>query len=188
MFFIIVRLYMFFKSLITLKNYTIKRACLEYISPATKSFGWNKFWRKEERDWDEDEDYHYTNVTWEMGRIGRPPDCIKNQIMRIEYEYDGKDYECVTTNTEIEWPPKESKDAVFSLPINKVMLLDEHGAPVRDVTDELKPMMGPRKDFHGEDVLVEDLFSWDDYINVEITNALNVSKVVGRMSSCLQLL
>jgi hypothetical protein len=187
MFFLIVRIYMFFKALLNLKNYTIKRACLEYISPAVKSAGWNRFWRKEERDWGEDEDYHYTNVTWDMGRIGKPPENVQNPVLRIEYEYDGKDYECVTNNTEIDWPPKEKDEAVFSLPVTKVMLLDK-GVPVRDVTDEIKPMMGPRKDFHGEDVLVEDLFSWDDYTDVEVTNALNVIKIVSRESSCLQLL
>ena len=179
---------MFFRDLMALRNYTVKCACLEYVSPATASTGWNKFWKKEEGDWDEDESYHCTDVTWDIGRLGKTPDCIKNAVLRIGYAYDGKEYECVTSNTDIIWPPKESEDAVFSVPLTQVMLLDEDGVPVRDVTGKLKPMMGPRKDFHGEDVLVEDLFFFDDYTDIEITNALNIVKIVNRKSSCLQLL
>ena len=188
MFFLFVRIYMFFKALFTLNNYTIKRAYLSYISPATKSAGWNKFWRLQCGSWGENDDYQYTDVTNIISRIGKPPECVKKPFLRIEYEYDGKEYEYVTSNTEIEWPPKEEEGAVFSLPIVKAMLIDKDGSPVRDVTDDLKTMMGPRKDFHKEDVPVEELFDWDDYTDVEIINALNVRKIVSKESSCLQLL
>lgn len=179
---------MFFKSLFLLKNYTVTKAHLEYISPPKKSATWNRFWQFVERRWSGNEEWQYEDVTKCWKSIGEPPSDVKNVILTLEYEHDGKEYECVTKNTNIEWPPNEPKGAQFSMPIVQVMLMDGE-SPVRDVTDELKKKMGPRKDFHGEgDVLVEDLFDWDDYTDVMVTNALKVQKTVSRKSSCLELL
>ena len=188
MFFLIVRIYMFFKYLFVLKNYTVTKAHLEYIAPPKKSAVWNRFWRSEERDWSDKEEWQYADVSGRWKTIGPPPEEVKKVIMTLEYEHEGDKYECVTSNTEIEWPPSEPKGAQFSLPITQVMMMDED-TPVRDVTDELKKKMGPRKDFHGEgEVLVEDLFEWDDYTDVMVTNILKVQKTVSRKSKCLELL
>lgn len=188
MFFLLVRIYMFIKQLFMLKNYTVTKAHLEYISPSKKSAGWNGFWRYVERYWSEEGQPQYEDVTKCWKSIGDPPSGVENALLTLEYEYDGKDYECVTKNMNIKWPPDEPKGAQFSLPITKVMLMDDN-VPVRDVTDELKKKMGPRKDFHGEgDVLVEDLFDWNDYTHVMVTNALKVEKTVHKSSNCLELL
>ena len=179
---------MFIKNLFTLKNYTVTRAYLYYVSPPRPSASWNSFWRLAQRGWSTEEEWQYENVTGIWKRIGTPPDEVKTAILTLEYEHDGKQYECITRNMEIEWPPSEYKEARFSLPITQVMMMDD-GVPVRDVTDELKMKMGPRKDFHGQnDVLVEDLFYWDDYTDISITNVLKAQKTVSRKSSCLELL
>lgn len=179
---------MFFKRLFLLKNYTVTGAHLEYISPPKKSVRWNDFWQSVERRWGEYGGWQYEDVTKYWKIIGEPPTEVKNTILTLEYEHDGNEYEHVTKNLNIKWPPIESQGAQFRLPITQVMLMDDNN-PVRDVTDELKKKMGPRKDFHGDgDVLVEDLFSWDDYTDVMITNILRVQKTVSRKSSCLELL
>lgn len=179
---------MFFKYLFVLKNYTVKKAHLEYISPPKKSALWNDFWRSEERGWSDKKEWKYKDVLSKWRNIGPPPEDVKKVIMTLEYEHEGDNYECVTTNTEIEWPPKEPQEAQFSLPITQVMMMDQD-TPVRDVTKELKKKMGPRKDFHGEvDVLVEDLFDWDDYTDLMVTNIIKVKKIVSRKSKCLELL
>lgn len=179
---------MFFKYLFALKNYTVTKAHLEYIAPSKKSARWNRFWRHEERDWGEESEWRYADVTRCWYRVGPPPEDVENVILTLEYEHEGNTYECVTRNTEIEWPPSEPKEAQFSLAITQVMLMDED-TPVRDVTGELKRKMGPRKDFHGEgDVLVEDLFEWDDYTHVMVTNILKVQKTVSKKAKCLELL
>ena len=188
MFFLIVRIYMFFKYLFALKNYTVTKAHLEYISPPKKSAAWNKFWKSEERDWIDKEEWQYADVsdTWET--ISPLPEEVKKVIMTLEYDYEGNRYECVTSNIDIEWPPSEPKETQFSLPIIQAMMMDDD-IPVRDITEELKRKMGPRKDFHGEgEVLVEDLFEWDDYTDVMVTNILNFQKTVSRKSKCLELL
>ena len=187
MFFLIVRIYMFLKSVFILKDYTVKKAHLEYLSPPRKSASWNRFWQLAERSWGEEEESQYEDVTNFWRKIGTPPSEVKNPVLTLEYEHDGKDYECVTKNMNIEWPPIESKEAQFTLPITQVMMLNDD-VPVRDVTDEFKKKMGPRKNFHGEDVPVEELFEWDDYTDVMITNALRVQRTVSRKASCLELL
>lgn len=187
MFFLLVRIYMFLKSLFTLRDYTVTKAHLVYMSPPKKSSTWNRFWQLAERTWGEKEDWHYEDVTNIWKKIGTPPEDVKNALLTLEYEHDGKDYECVTRNMNIEWPPSEPKEAQFSLPITQVMMMN-NSVPVRDVTDEFKKKMGPRKDFHGEDVPVEDLFDWDDYTDIMFTNALNVQRTVSRKISCLELL
>ena len=179
---------MFIKSLFILKNYTVTKAHLEYVSPPRSSASWNRFWQLVQRDWSSEEEWRYEDVTGIWKRIGSPPDEVKTAILTLEYEHEGKQYECVTRNMGIEWPPSEYKEAQFSLPITQVMMMAD-GVPVRDVTDELKKKMGPRKDFHGEsDVLVEDLFDWNDYTDITITNILKVHKTVSRKASCLELL
>ena len=179
---------MFIKSLLVLKNYTVTKAHLEYVSPPRSSASWNRFWQLAQRGWKTNEQWQYEDVTGIWKKIGTPPDEVKTAILTLEYEHDGKKYECVTRNMEIEWPPSEYKETQFSLPLTQVMMMAD-GVPVRDVTDELKKKMGPRKDFHGEsDVLVEDLFNWNDYTDIVITNILKAQKTVSRKASCLELL
>lgn len=176
---------MFFRELFRLRDYTVTKAYLEYITPKRR---FNTFWKNEENDWGDASYYTCRDVTKTWKQIGTPPEEVKSALLSIEYEYDGTQYECVTKNMNMTWPPIESKDATFTMPISRAMLMDKD-LPVKNVTNELKRKMGPRKDFHNQvDVLVEELFEYDDYTDVMVTNAINRTKKVDRTASCLELL
>ena len=170
-----------------IKNYTIHKAELEYNAPGKASVIYNDFWKHEERYWDFEPSRCYAVVTRCLKSISNVPKEVTDTVLRIQYAYDGREYECVTSDLEKEWPPSES-EARFHMPIKRAMMIDIDGAPVRDVTSDMFKVMGPRKNFHDEDVLVKYLFDWDDYEHVQITDLMNDTKKVSKMSSCLDLL
>lgn len=184
---LIVKVYIFLKTLFTLRDYTICKAYLEYTSPPKKSATWSPFWRREERDWGPDTEYRCVDVKGAFGRLGDTPEGVKDTYLSVEYVYDGKDYVYVTKNLNPPWPPKESMELTFSMPIREAKLFNVDTL-VRDVTDELKQVMGPRKDFHGEDVPVEYLFDWNDYTDIVVVDALGKTKTLDKEASCLGLL
>ena len=182
-----VQVYMFVKSFFELANYSIRKVYLEYDSPPRPATGYSDFWKSEERYWDVEAGKVWTDVTRSFRRLGTTPEGVSNQIFRIKYVYDNKNFTCITRNPLFQWPPTEAEGARFVLPITQAMLMDK-GAPVRDVTKKMVRYMGPRKDFHNEDVKVEDLFLYDDYTHIQIKNALNQTKEISKTSSCLELL
>ena len=185
---IIVRIYMFIKSIIYSPNYSINRVGLEYTAPSKPAAGYSDFWKREEKYWTEEPTEYYADVTKCMNDITPVPSEIKDGYLHVEYNHDGKEYEYVTSNLEAKWPPKEVEGARFSMPIKTVMLLDEDESPVRCATNEIFRFMGPRKDFHGESVPVEKLLEWDDYEYLCVTNILGCCKTIHKSFSCLELL
>jgi hypothetical protein len=178
---------MFLKSIFLVKNYTIHKAELEYTAPGKPSAIYNDFWKSEERYWDLEPSRCYAIVTKCLKSIRKVPKEVSETVLHLKYTYDGKEYECVTTDLEKEWPPIES-EARFRMPIKKAMLMDKDGAPVRDVTSDLLRVMGPRKNFHDEDVTVRYLFDWDDYENICLTDIVNSDRTYHKTTSCLDLL
>ena len=92
----------------------------------------------------------------------------------------------VTRDQEFTWPPEEPP-ATFRTPIISAVLLNKDN-PVHTVTKKLLKAMGPRRDFHGQDVPVEDLFWFDNYTDICIRDIMGVTKTIDRKSSCLQIL
>lgn len=184
---LIVNVYIFLKTLFTLRDYTIRKAYLEYTSPPKKSATWSAFWRREERDWGSGTGCQFVDVKGSFGRLGDTPEGVKDTYLRVDYVYDGKDYVYVSKNPNPHWPPKESMELIFSMPIREAKLFNVD-IPIRDVTDDLKQVMGPRKDFHGEDVPVEYLFEWTDYTDIVVVDAIGRTKTLDKETSCLELL
>lgn len=182
-----VEVYMFVKSFFEMANYSIRKVYLEYDSPPRPAAGYSDFWKSEERYWGEDSEKVWTDVTRTFKKLGPTPEGVSNEIFRIKYVYDNKNFTCVTRNPLFMWPPMETRGARFVMPITNAMLIDDNG-PVRDVTKKIIRYMGPRKDFHGEDVTVEDLFLYDDYTHIQVKNIMNQTNEFSRYASCLELL
>jgi hypothetical protein len=175
---------MYFKNFWYYKDYHVIRAGLEYLAPKKG----NDFWRKEEMGWIDRPSECYTDVTKCFQTLSPTPDGVKDTYLNIDYTHNGKRYRYVTSNLETSWPPNDNEELTFRMATQSIMLLDTNKVPVRDVTHEIERCMGPRKNFHGEDVPVEKLMGWDDYEFVEHKNILGQEKIIHRTSSCLELL
>ena len=175
---------MYFKNFWYYKDYYVLRAGLEYMAPKRRT----DFWRKEELGWIDRPSECYADVTDCFDQLTPVPDGVKDSYLNIDYVHDGKQYRYVTSNLETSWPPEDNQELTFRMATQSITLLDTEKIPVRDVTQEIECCMGPRKNFHGEDVPVEKLMGWDDYEYVELKNIIGQEKVIHRTSSCLELL
>ena len=183
---IFLNLYIFIKSLFSIKNYTVRRVEMTYTSPPKQSADYNDFWKSEERYWGADESRNWTIVTNRIRDLGPTPSGVKDLLFTVKYYYDGKRYKMITRDSEYTWPPKEPA-AQFRVPIKSAVLMNKD-KPVNNVTKKLLKTMGPRRDFHNQDVTVEDLFSFDDYTDIKITNIMETIVILPKTASCLQIL
>ena len=183
---ILVNVYMFFKSLFLPRNHTIRRIAMTYTAPPKQSAEYSDFWKSEERYWDKDESRTWTVITNRFNELGETPEGVKDQVFTVKYFYDGKKYRMITRDPEFAWPPLEPQ-ATFRAPIISAFLVNKD-KPVRDVTKKLLKAMGPRRDFHGQSVPVEDLFVFDDYTDIEVKNLMGVTKIIDKTASSLQIL
>lgn len=183
---IFLNVYMLFKRYITPLNHTIRRIEMSYVSPPKPSAEYSEFWKSEERYWDTIESRNWTVVTNRIHDMGETPEGVKDQVFTVKYYHDGKKYRMVTRDPKFVWPPEEP-EARFRAPIISAFLVNKD-KPARDVTKKLLRIMGPRRDFHGQDVPVEDLFIFDDYTDITVKDIMGVTKTISRTSSCLQIL
>jgi len=72
----------------------------------------------------------------------------------------------------------------FHIPLSSVWIVDHNEKPVRNITEKVKRYAGPRNDFHGEKVPLEDFLYYepeylnDELPNVILTNGIGMKKVV----------
>lgn len=183
---IFLNIYIFLKSLFSIKDYTVSKVEMTYTSPPCPAAAYSDFWKSEERYWDTEESRNWTIVTDRVRNMGETPEGVKDLLFTIKYYYDGKRYRMITRDRDYVWPPKEPS-AHFRVPIRSALLMDKD-KPVMNVTKKLLKVMGPRRDFHNQDVAVEDLFMFTDYSDIRVTDILNNAVVVPKTSSCLRIL
>jgi hypothetical protein len=191
-FFQIVKIYMFLKNLLTLRDYTIMRTTIDYMVDTDGDDGdekLNPFWKKESKYWYGD-DFEWCNAIVpgnDLSIIKPVPSFVKNIIVRKKYHYDGKEYTCITKDVDMKWPPAEPEPC-FRLPIQSVILFDDKDKPVKDITLKIKKYMGPHGDFHGvEDVLMKELLYFTEYSSIKVVNILNSCKDLKPESNLLEL-
>jgi len=182
-----ITVYMFFKSFVATKDYTIRRVEMTYAAPPCPLVKYSDFWRSEARYWDSKEGSHnWTIIPKNADDMGETPDGVEDRVFTVKYYYDGKKYHMVTKDPEYVWPPPEPP-AAFRVPVFSAILASKD-KPVRNVTKKLLKAMGPRRDFHGQDVPIEDLFTFDDYTDIYVKDITGNVKNAHRTTSCLSLL
>lgn len=146
------------------------------------------FWTNESRYWSTYKYKYWVDVTdADKDEVMDTPPYVSDQLFVLSYEVDGKDYRCASRTMDTVWPPKKTRP--FILLITKAVLLDEDDNPVKDVTNTIKKYAGYYGDFHGfDDITIQDIIMYDDYVKMKVTNILGQSKVVDRYSSVLRLL
>jgi hypothetical protein len=151
----------------------------------------DSFWKFEKKYWLNHNipEEHWTDVTRNFKDIPKAPRGVSEVLFRIKYWYRNKQFVCLTTNPHIDLANLKSKEAKFVMPINKVELLDKNGTSIRDVTKKFLKAYGPQSNFHNETShKAYEIFYYNDYTDIKVTNILNQSKIISSTSLLHQFL
>ena len=164
------------------KDYNIIYRSLEYTIDPDKDYTiQSDFWSREEFYWGSKNINHYVDITREDIQSTPLPENITKCSIHTKYYYNNKVYNYLTSDIEFSWPPRDSTDSLF-MPITRAILMNDECKPVRDVTQKIKRYAGPKSNFYGEEVLIRDMFFYDEetmekeYPYLIITDAMGTSK------------
>lgn len=187
----LVNIYYYFISLIRNKNYDILRTSLLYSRCPIEGVEApdNRYWYQEYLYWGKEPDEYFTPINHQgqlNEMVSNIPTDVSNVVVKIVYEWGGKQYKMMTRNMNWEWPPARPKMG-FKIPITRVVLLDAKDHVLCDVTHKLKRYLGPFSTFH-EDCLVRDIFDAAEWTTVQVTNLIGATWDVDAEASIHQLL
>ena len=151
----------------------------------------NRFWLNEQSYllYNNETEEHWADVTDNYLTIGKTPSGIDSILYRIKYRYSNKSYTCLSDNPNIDVSKIKAPAITFKLPLKEVKLLNEDNQVIRDVTKKYKKLLGPDSNFHNYlSPKVYDLFMFNDYKYIQITNILNQSLTVDINSTLDRLL
>jgi hypothetical protein len=175
----------FYKKITTPADYTIISEELEYkIDHDMKYRIEDEFWEKESKDWDGILDEYHCYVTKKPFRHTIVPENVKNLILRVKYYYGGKVYKAITQDINFIPGKIEQDNMIFSIPLSHVWILDHGDKPQIDITEKVKRYAGPRNDFHGQNVPLEEFLYYTrktletQFPKVMLVNSLGMKKVV----------
>jgi hypothetical protein len=175
-----------YKKLITPCDYTIISEELEYkIVHDMKYKIEDEFWEQEARTWKDGilDDYH-SYVTNKPFRNTIVPQNVNNLILRVKYYYDGKVYKAITQDINFIPGKCEQDNMIFSIPLRHAWIVDHDDKPQVDITEKIKRYAGPRNDFHGQKVRLEDFLYYTRktletrFPKIMLTNSLGMKKIV----------
>ena len=157
----------------------------------TEFYTKNKFWLNEKKYlmYDGTPDEHWVDVTNNYLTIGKAPPGVTDILYRIKYRYNKKSYTCLTDDPATDVSKIKAPDMAFKLPLKEVKLLDEDNQVIRDVTKKYMKLLGPNSNFHNYlTPKVYDLFMYNNYKYIQITNIIGQSKTFDINSTLDQLL
>lgn len=174
-----------YKKLTTPSDYTIISEELEYkIDYDMKYRIEDEFWENESKDWDGILDEYHCYVTNKSFRNTIVPENVKNLILRVKYYYGGKVYKAITQDINFIPGKREQDNMIFSIPLSNVWIVDHDDKPQVDITEKVKRYAGPRNDFHGQNVPLEDFLYYTRktletrFPKIMLTNSLGMKKIV----------
>lgn len=186
---VIIWIYDAYKNFVSIPNFKIQHSSMEYFIDNDQTYSIDgPFWESESTKWDGLFDEHYTEFTDMNYRQETTPEHINKVIIRIKYWYNDRLYKYLTYDTKHEWPPKETKGVVFSIPLTSAFLMDTDDKPVKDILGKIKRYAGPRGDFHGEKVKISDMLYYDMetlrtlYPSIKLRNAIGKVKTISTTS------
>lgn len=181
---VIIWIYDTYKNFVSIPNHRILHSSMEYFIDTDKDYSVEgQFWENESKNWDGLFEEHYVEPKDMAYRCEDTPANVNKTIVRIKYWYNDKLYKYLTYNTGHEWPPKESKDIVFNIPLVSANLVDTDDKPVKDVLGKIKRYAGPRGDFHGEKVKISDMLYYDIDTLKTMYPAIKLKNVFGKVKT-----
>jgi hypothetical protein len=173
-----------YRRVTTPRDYEIYREDLEYyVDPTVKYDIDDPFWERESQEW---KSLHalYSDVRGKKYRNTDVPQCVTKLLVRIKYWYHGHKYTFLTEDINFTFPPEHKKGSMmFALPILRATLLDHDDKPVRDVTNKIARVAGPRYNFHDQRIAIRDVLFFDeevlksDFPKIKVTNAIGQSSI-----------
>ena len=181
---VIIWIYDTYKNFVSIPNHRVLHSSMEYFIDTDKHYSTEgQFWKNESKKWDGLFEEHYIESKDMAYRCEDTPANVNKSIIRIKYWYNDKLYKYLTYNTGHEWPPEETKDIVFSIPIVSAHLVDADDKPVKDVLSKIKRYAGPRGDFHGENVKISDMLYYDMDTLKTMYPAIKLRNLFGRIKT-----
>ena len=141
----IIKIIEYIVSYFSVQDYYVHSARIEYC-PDTGSDA-----REED-----DVTYEYRHQEGAKTVMLNKSDRVKDVLFRVTYFYKTKKYILLSRNPDHVFP-RPSPPVSFRVPIKEAFLIDAAGAPVENVTNEIKMYEGPDADFHGETIALRDL-------------------------------
>ena len=182
-------IFFFYKYLTTPRDYSIISEEVEYaVDHDMKYQIEDDFWLNESKDWeDRILDEYYVNATGKNFRHTMIPQNVKWVILRVRYYFNGKPYTAISND--INFRPGESEDNAmhFSIPLSSAWIVDHDDKPMRNITEKVKRYSGPRNDFHGQKVSLENFLYYDTDIlkdrfpKIILTNTLGMKKTLSTL-------
>jgi hypothetical protein len=182
-------IFFLFKYLTTPRDYSIISEEIEYgVDHDMKYQIEDDFWLKESKDWEDGilDEYH-VNVTGKNFRHTMIPQNVKWIILRVRYYFNGKPYTAISND--LNFKPGESEDSAmhFSIPLSSAWIVDHDDKPMRDITEKVKRYSGPRNDFHGQKVSLENFLYYDrdvlrdKFPKIVLANTLGMKKTLSTL-------
>ena len=178
-----------FRKLTTYPDYYITSEEIEYeLERDIKYQVEDKFWEDESKNWDGILDQYHVNVTGKKFRHTSIPQNVKYVILRISYSFNGHIYKAITND--INFKPGEDTDTTmsFNVPLTSAWLVDHDDKPVRDITEKVKRYIGPRGDFHKQNVSLYHFLYYDietleeRFPKIIVKNTLGMKKVISTIN------
>jgi len=151
------------------KDYTIEKVTLVYTQkkkPYKKRPG---IWDREQYYWTPEGSTHYVDYTWYYQNGSWVPD---DTLFRVKYWYQGRLYTFVTRDQKHTWPPNQSKEMKFTLPIVNAVIIKDDGTVI-SVNDQIKKTAGPFHNFFNQRLTPYDIIDTYDFNTLVLVNVLN---------------
>jgi hypothetical protein len=160
---VILKAYEIYSHLFKHKNYEIIYRSLTYETDpdSEQYFISSDFWQNESQYWSYYNTSHYVDITNKNISNDPVPSNVKNCMICTKYYYNNKVYKYVTRGISQCWPPEDSSTGIF-LPIVRASLINQECDTARDVTEKIKRYAGPKSNFYGKAILIQDIFSYDE--------------------------
>jgi hypothetical protein len=182
-------IFFFYKYLTTPRDYSIISEEIEYaVDHDMKYQIEDDFWLNESKDWeDRILDEYYVNATGKNFRHTMIPQNVKWIILRIRYYFNGKQYTAISNDLNFK-PGKDEDNAMhFSIPLSSAWIVDHDDKPMRNITEKVKRYSGPRNDFHGQKVSLENFLYYDRDVlkdrfpKIILANTLGMKKTLSTL-------
>jgi hypothetical protein len=174
-----------YKKFTTYPDYYIISEELEYkIDYRIKYQIEDEFWKNESKYWDGVLDEFYVLATGKDFRHTIVPQNVKKTILRVKYWYGGKIYKAVSTNINFKPGENVEEGMKFTIPISSAWIMDHDDKPQVDITEKVKRYSGPRNDFHGESVALQDFLYYTSkmlekkYPKILLSNTIGMKKIL----------
>jgi hypothetical protein len=182
-------LYLFYKQIITPRDYSIISEELEYeIDHDIKYQIEDDFWLEESKDWEDGIlDSYYVNVTGKKFRNTVVPQNVTQTILRVRYYFNGKAYTAISNDLNFKPGKDEDTSMHFSIPLSSAWIVDHDDKPMRNITEKVKRYSGPRNDFHGQKVPLEHFLYYDretledTFPKIVLSNTLGMKKTLSTL-------